>query len=76
MIRQSFNCDRSIMSQNTFVDNLISSSKLLKVIGLIDCMGGGPHYLCTRKGHIGTLWGGIGTCTGETHPYSAEVPFP
>jgi hypothetical protein len=49
---------------------------VLKVIGLIDCVGGGPHYLCTRKGHIGTLWGGIGTCTGETHPYSAEVPFP
>jgi hypothetical protein len=19
-------------------------------------VGGGPHYLCTRKGHIGTLW--------------------
>jgi hypothetical protein len=41
-----------------------------KVIGLMDGVGGGPHYLSTRKGHTGTLWGGIGTCTRETHPYS------
>jgi hypothetical protein len=47
---------------------------VMKVIELIDGVGGGPHYLSTRKRHIGTLWCGIGT--GETHPYSVEVPFP
>jgi hypothetical protein len=36
---------------------------VLKVIGLIDCVGGGPHYLCTVKGHASTLW------KEETHPY-------
>jgi hypothetical protein len=41
---------------------------VLKVIELIDCVGGGPHYLCTVKGHASTLW------KEETHPYGRGTP--
>jgi hypothetical protein len=41
---------------------------LLKVIELIDCVGGGPHYLCIVKGHAGTLW------YEGMHPYGRGTP--
>jgi hypothetical protein len=43
---------------------------------LVLTVGGAPYYLCTGKGHAGTLSRWIGTRMGETHPYCVQVSFP